>query len=282
MWTAEESELLDRFFSGDRLLTIPSSLKKRRLVLEKIVQGFEPGHRYAERDVNFRLQLVHTDYAAIRRYLVDEDLLDRAEGSYWRIGGRYSPATAERRSRRSVLTTALPDVELVPFDTSFLDDLVRVANDAAVAALLSDIFPHPYRRADGVKFLDAISSIDPPMHFAIVVDGAFAGGVGAGSRGREETGSFEAGWWLGTAFWGRGIATAAVSRFINELFSRDAMRVGARVMGRNEASKRVAVKSGMHLEGVARGAFLKGGVRHDGYIYGVTRDAWHRRGTGAR
>jgi hypothetical protein len=29
----------------------------------------------------------HPDTATLRRYLVDEGLLDRAGGEYWRIGG---------------------------------------------------------------------------------------------------------------------------------------------------------------------------------------------------
>lgn len=88
-WTTEEADLLGRFFADGRLVEIPTLAHKRKLVLEKIVQEFEPGHRYRERDVNFMIQLIHPDYAAIRRYLVDGGLLARADGSYWRTGGRY-------------------------------------------------------------------------------------------------------------------------------------------------------------------------------------------------
>jgi hypothetical protein len=31
------------------------------------------------------------DVAALRRYLVDAQLLDRADGEYWRIGGGFEP-----------------------------------------------------------------------------------------------------------------------------------------------------------------------------------------------
>lgn len=88
-WSDEERDILSRFFSGTRLTEIPSSRHKRLVVLERLAQEFEPGHRYQERDVNFTLQLFHTDYAALRRYMVDEGLLTRAEGVYWRSGGRY-------------------------------------------------------------------------------------------------------------------------------------------------------------------------------------------------
>ena len=89
-WSADEALVLGRFFSGDRLQSIPSSRSKRLVVLERLAQEFEPGLRYEEADVNFRLQLFHADYAALRRYLVDEGLMSRADGVYWRTGGRYA------------------------------------------------------------------------------------------------------------------------------------------------------------------------------------------------
>jgi hypothetical protein len=88
-WTADEVKVLSAFFRGDRLNQIPSNRAKRLVVLERIVQEFEPGERYDERHVNLKLQMFHPDYAALRRYLVDEALLTRAEGMYWRSGGRY-------------------------------------------------------------------------------------------------------------------------------------------------------------------------------------------------
>lgn len=88
-WSADEAEVLGRFFEGSRLKEIPSARAKRLVVLERLVQEFEPGLRYDEREVNFTLQLFHRDYAALRRYLVDEGLMTRADGVYWRTGGRF-------------------------------------------------------------------------------------------------------------------------------------------------------------------------------------------------
>ncbi|MDP8959160.1 MAG: DUF2087 domain-containing protein [Actinomycetota bacterium] len=87
-WTTEEATVLARFFSGSQLTQIPSQRSKRRLVLERLVQEFEPGLRYSERHVNSTLQVFHPDYASLRRFMVDEGLLTRAEGVYWRTGGR--------------------------------------------------------------------------------------------------------------------------------------------------------------------------------------------------
>lgn len=88
-WNAEELQILQRFFSEDRLVEIPATRAKRRVVLERLAQEFDPGVRYPERQVSFMLQLFHPDYAALRRYLVDEGFLTRADGVYWRTGGRF-------------------------------------------------------------------------------------------------------------------------------------------------------------------------------------------------
>jgi hypothetical protein len=56
-------------------------------VLDQIAMVFEPGRRYDEREVNSLLKAFHHDYAALRRYLVDEGFLTRDSGMYWRVGG---------------------------------------------------------------------------------------------------------------------------------------------------------------------------------------------------
>jgi hypothetical protein len=43
--------------------------------------------RYTELEVNSRLRPVFDDYVALRRYLIDEGFLTRADGEYWRSGG---------------------------------------------------------------------------------------------------------------------------------------------------------------------------------------------------
>lgn len=86
--TPEEREILARFFTGDRLTEIPASLAKRLVVLERLALEFEPGRRYPEAEVNDLLGRFHPDHATLRRQLVDEGLLDRDRGVYWRAGGR--------------------------------------------------------------------------------------------------------------------------------------------------------------------------------------------------
>jgi hypothetical protein len=91
-WDEEETRILRAFFTGDRLERIPEKHAKRLVVLERLAMEFEPGVRYQEAEVNFRLQLFHADHAALRRYLVDEGFMTREEGVYWRSGGRLPEA----------------------------------------------------------------------------------------------------------------------------------------------------------------------------------------------
>jgi hypothetical protein len=79
-----------RFVKGGRLVSLPTTLSKRIPVLDYIAQAFTPGRRYPEREVNEILRRFHDDYAAVRRYLVDEGFLDRAGGTYWRAGGTFA------------------------------------------------------------------------------------------------------------------------------------------------------------------------------------------------
>lgn len=79
--------VLHAFLVDGRLTSIPASGRKRSIVLEYLVAAFEPGQRYPEAAVNVILASFHSDTAMLRRCLVDEGLLDREHGVYWRIGG---------------------------------------------------------------------------------------------------------------------------------------------------------------------------------------------------
>ena len=83
-----EDAVLSAFVRDGRLVSIPAQHGKRRVVLEHLARVFEPGVRYPEREVNALLTVWHPDVAALRRYLVDEGLLTREAGVYWRSGGR--------------------------------------------------------------------------------------------------------------------------------------------------------------------------------------------------
>jgi len=80
-------KVLRSYLSGGRLPVIPRPGNKRRLLLAYLATAFEPGVHYSEPEVNDTVRVWHPDVAALRRYLVDEGLLTRENGVYWRSGG---------------------------------------------------------------------------------------------------------------------------------------------------------------------------------------------------
>jgi hypothetical protein len=81
---ASERQVLANFLRGERLKEIPASPKRRRAVLKWLVGQFERDAEYPEAKVNEILQRHHPDFAALRRYLIDEGLMTRQGGIYRR------------------------------------------------------------------------------------------------------------------------------------------------------------------------------------------------------
>jgi hypothetical protein len=76
------------FVRDGKISVMPAKRTTRLLLLDRVAQAFEPGRHYAEVAVNEILKALYDDHAALRRYLIDEQLLDRTpDGTYWRAGG---------------------------------------------------------------------------------------------------------------------------------------------------------------------------------------------------
>jgi hypothetical protein len=69
------------------LRSIPTRAAKRLVVLDHVAQVFPIGESWPEAEVNAALRRFHPDVAALRRYLVEDQFLDRRDGRYWRSGG---------------------------------------------------------------------------------------------------------------------------------------------------------------------------------------------------
>jgi len=69
------------------LKTLPSQRKKLEAILRYVVQAFEVGKRYREKQVNEILARYHDDTATLRRELVGFSLMQRdgGGGDYWRV-----------------------------------------------------------------------------------------------------------------------------------------------------------------------------------------------------
>ena len=82
--TPEDEKILNTFVQDGRLVRMPARQGKKLVILRWLVERFEPGVMYPERQVNEILGQVDSDYSALRRYLVDAGLMQRELGVYWR------------------------------------------------------------------------------------------------------------------------------------------------------------------------------------------------------
>ena len=85
----------------------------------------------------------------------------------------------------------------------------------------------------------------------------------------------ELGYWIGTPFWGRGIATEAAKEMLRYGFEELRLhRIFAEHFAHNPASGRVLAKIGMKHEGCHRRHVLKWGEFVDAEQYGILREEW--------
>ncbi len=102
-----DQKVLRDYLVDGKLKTIPTQRKKRDVILRYLVEQFEPGRVYTEKEVNQILVAYHDDVATLRRELVQGNprlvgiggaaspdrrtgattgrLLARENGRYWRV-----------------------------------------------------------------------------------------------------------------------------------------------------------------------------------------------------
>ena len=170
-----------------------------------------------------------------------------------------------------------------PFIADDAASIAFVADDRRIWLQLRDLFPHPYRLADAEVYIGRTRLEEPPRAFAIVVDGRAAGGVALHLMTDINRRSAEIGYWLGEAYWGRGIATEAVRLVTNWAFhSHGLLRVFAQPFADNLGSRRVLEKAGYQLEGTMRRSAVKDGEVRDQCLYAHLRNEGHGEERGAR
>ena len=138
------------------------------------------------------------------------------------------------------------------------------------------IIPHPYSLKDAEHWISIATSQTPETHFAITIDDEAVGGIGLGVGGPPGVAASahcgEIGYWLGEAFWGRGIMSEAVVAFTEWAFTElHVARLHAAIFACNPASARVLAKAGYEFEGRLRARYFRDGDYIDGLLYAKLR-----------
>lgn len=160
---------------------------------------------------------------------------------------------------------------LRPFEPADAASIAPLLNDREVWLNLSDRIPHPYLLEHAEAFIGKVSVMNPPLNFAIAVEGRAVGGIGIIPGQGISRVSAEIGYWLGRPYWRRGIGSAAVKAMTRHVADHfDFTRIFALAFARNSGSIRVLEKAGYVREGFMRQATIKDGVVQDEYLY-----AWY-------
>jgi len=162
-----------------------------------------------------------------------------------------------------------------PWRMDDAESLVRHANNVNVARQLRDRFPHPYTRANASAFLKAATSAPEPSNLAIDVDGEAIGAIGYVPGVDVERYSAEIGYWLGEAYWRRGIASEALRLVTDHVFDvLNMLRLFALPFADNHGSIRVLEKAGYEREAVLRSSSVKFGRPRDQLLYARINEHW--------
>jgi RimJ/RimL family protein N-acetyltransferase len=149
--------------------------------------------------------------------------------------------------------------------------LQKHADNINVSGYLFNRFPYPYTMDNAVEWINHMMKQEPLLNLVIAVDGELAGVIGIEMRTDVYQKAPLIGYWLGEAYWGRGIMPQAVKLMIDYLFTHfDIVRLQAGVFSNNPRSMRVLEKAGFVKEGILKSSIIKNGVVLDEHVYGLT------------
>jgi len=137
--------------------------------------------------------------------------------------------------------------------------------------------PWPYTKEDADAWIEGRirhrSKQPNETTFALRrADGRLVGVVGADDLDVGTSHRARIGYWLAKPYWGRGLMTKAVTRYVEYAFTElDAVRLTAEVFAWNKASARVLQKAGFTQEGRLRKHRKKDGALVDVRYFGLLR-----------
>jgi len=162
------------------------------------------------------------------------------------------------------------NIKLRPWQESDTPSLMTYANNQNIANNLTDRFPHPFRKENAEWFLNWANSNIPPQILAIDLKGKAIGSIGLHPLEDVFRLNCELGYWVAEPFWGKGIATKAITLMVDYAKKNYAFtRLFARPYGSNIASQKALEKAGFVLEARFDKTLIKNGRLEDELVYGL-------------
>ena len=155
-----------------------------------------------------------------------------------------------------------------PWKPADVKPLAALADNRKIWLNLRDRFPSPYTSADAKHWVRDAAVRQPVTDFALESEGRLVGAIGLLPGQDIHRHTAEVGYWLGEPYWGRGLATSALTVFTEYAFvAMGFRRLFGLVLEWNPASARVLEKCGYRLEARLRKNALKDGKTIDELLF---------------
>ncbi len=161
--------------------------------------------------------------------------------------------------------------ELVSGDAAAL---AAALDNKKVQDNLRDGLPFPYTEKDGAEYIGAVLAAQEGSQFVrgVCVDGTLIGNIGVFRKDNVHRLTAELGYYIGEAYWGRGVMSEAVRQMCAFVFENsDIVRIFADPYSHNKASCRVLEKAGFTHEGTLRQNAIKNGEIIDMELYAIMK-----------
>lgn len=160
------------------------------------------------------------------------------------------------------------------FEIADATALYELANDPKIADTTT--LPHPYPEESAGEWINLHAQLraDDKEYIFAVISKAEKRLIGTATllNVSRPNSRAELGYWIGSAFWGKGYATEVAKALIGFGFHvLNFNRLGAGCLARNPASARVLEKAGLKYEGCLRQYREKNGVLEDYLVFGILK-----------
>lgn len=166
------------------------------------------------------------------------------------------------------------DCRIRTWNLSDAAELAAVISNKKVQDNLRDGLPYPYTEENGREYISEMlaADADQTFAFAITVEDRVVGSIGVFRQGNVHRQTAELGYYIGEAYWGKGIMTEAVKQICDYVFEHsDIIRIYAEPFSYNTASCRVLEKAGFRYEGTLRKNAVKNGKVIDMKMYSLIK-----------
>jgi RimJ/RimL family protein N-acetyltransferase len=164
------------------------------------------------------------------------------------------------------------DCKLRSWKESDLTNLVTYANNWEIAKNLTNKFPFPYTKEDGMAFIHSEIHHKSALLLAIDINNQAVGSIGVFPQDDIHKKNAELGYWLAKPFWNKGIITKAIKEIVGLSFNKlEINRIFARPFGSNIASQKVLEKADFTLEARFEKTVWKNNQFEDELIFAIRK-----------